>query len=121
MYNVHQDALHLPTTCDSKKFTDGNGRECTYVDVTASRNAEGRIHITLTNTSLKEDAEVTIDLNIDNKTQITGEILTSKDIHDYNKFESPETVKPVAFDAFKVKNGKLIVKMPAKSIIALAF
>ena len=121
MYNVHQDALHLPTTCDSKKFTDGNGRECTYVDVTASRNAEGRIHITLTNTSLKEDAEVTIDLNIDSKAKITGEILTSEDIHDYNKFDSPDTVKPEAFDDFKVKNGKLIVKMPAKSIIALAF
>ena len=84
------------------------------------RNAEGKVHITMTNTSLKENAEVTIDLGLDGKTAITGEILTSADIHDCNTFENPETVRPVAFDGYKIKNGKLIVKLPAKSIVALA-
>ena len=52
MYNVHQGAIFIPTTCDSEKFTDSNGRQCPYVDVTASRDSNGRLHITLTNTSL---------------------------------------------------------------------
>ena len=63
---------------------------------------------------------MTIDLGLDGKTAITGEILTSADIHDCNTFENPETVRPVAFDGYKIKNGKLIVKLPAKSIVALA-
>ena len=78
----------------------------------------------MTNTSLKEDAEVTIDLSaavLNGKAAITGEILTSADIHDCNTFDKPQTVKPAAFDGFKVKNGKLIVQLPAKSIVALAF
>ena len=107
MYNVHQDATYLPVTCDSEKFTDSNNRQCPYVDATASRNAEGQIHITLTNTSLDEGAEVTIDLGLDGKTAITGEILTSADIHDCNTFENPETVRPVAFNDFKIKSLRL--------------
>lgn len=119
MYNVHQDAMHLPLTCSSEKFTDGNGRQCPYVDATASRNEEGLVNITLTNTSLDENAEVEIDLGADRKLQITGEILTSGNIQDHNTFDKPETVVPAAFDAFKTKGGKLIVKMPAMSIVNL--
>lgn len=119
MYNVHQDAMYLPLTCDSEKFTDGNGRQCPYVDATASRNSDGVIHVTLTNTSLDEKAEIAIDLGTDKKFKVSGEILTSENMQDHNTFENPEKVKPAAFEGFKFKDGKLIVKMPAMSIVSL--
>jgi alpha-N-arabinofuranosidase len=120
MYNVHQDAMHLPAECDSPKFTDELDRECPVVDVTASRNAEGRIHITLTNTSLDQKAEVSVEIPVNAKSQISGEILTSKNARDYNGFDSPDTVRPVEFKDFKIKDGKLIVKMPKMSIISIS-
>lgn len=120
MYNVHQDALYLPSACDAEKFTDGNGRQCPYVDATASRNAEGAIHVTLTNVSLDEAATVTIDLAGKAKPRITGEILTAETIQAHNDFDRPDEVKPVEFKDFKVKDGKIFVKMPAKSIVGLS-
>ena len=119
MYNVHQEATYLPLTCSSKTFTDANGRECPIVDATASRNSEGAINVTLTNTDLESAAEITVSIAADGKPSVTGEILTATDVKDYNDFDHPETVKPVEFKDFKVKDGKITVKMPAKSIISL--
>ena len=120
MYNVHQDATYLPLTCSSRTFTDANGRECPVVDATASRNAEGIINVTLTNTDLENDAEITVAIAADGKPEVAGEILTSRNIGDYNSFENSEVVKPVQFKDFKVKDGKITVKMPAKSIVSLS-
>lgn len=119
MYNVHQDAVHLPLTCDSKSFTDANGRECPVVDATASRNEEGTVHVTLTNTDLENEAEIILKIASDSKPKVSGEILTSRNIQDYNDFDDKDKVRPVEFDDFKVKEGKVVVKMPARSIIAL--
>ena len=120
MYNVHQDAMHLPAECDTQKFTDELGRECPLVDVTASRNSQGQVNITLTNTSLDQKAEVSVDIPVDAKAKVSGEILTSRNAQDYNGFDRPDTVKPVEFKDYKIKDGKLIVKMPAMSIISLS-
>lgn len=120
MYNVHQDAVYLRSSCDAEKFTDGNGRQCPYVDATASRDAKGATHITLTNVSLDETATVTIDLTGNTQSDINGEILTADTIQAHNTFDRPDEVKPVEFKDFKVKNGKIIVNMPAKSIISLS-
>ena len=119
MYNVHQEATYLPLTCSSNTFTDANGRECPVVDATASRNAEGAIHVTLTNTDLANTAEVTVSLAAEGKPSVVAEILTSADVKDYNDFDSPEKVVPAGFKDFKVKDGKITVRMPAKSIISL--
>lgn len=120
MYNVHQDAMYLPTECDSPKFTDALDRECPYVDATASRDAEGMMNITLTNTSLDQKAEVSMALPFSRKAEVSAEVLTSKNAQDHNEFDRPDTVKPAEFDDFKIKDGKLIVKMPAMSIISLS-
>ncbi len=119
MYNVHQEATFLPLTCNSKTFTDANGRECPIVDATASRNAEGTVNVTLTNTDLDNAAEITVSIAADGKPLVTGEILTSKNVADYNDFDSPSKVTPVEFKDFKVKDGKITVRMPAKSIVSL--
>ena len=100
-------------------ITDANGRECPVVDATASRNAEGAVNVTLTNTDLENDAEIIVSIAADGKLSVTGEILTSKDITDHNDFDSPSKVSPVEFKDFKVKDGKITVKMPAKSIVNL--
>ena len=120
MYNVHQDAMYLPSVCDSPKFKDSHDRECPYVDVTASKNAEGILNITLTNTSLDQKAEVSIEIPSLGKAELSGEILTSKNVQDHNEFDRPDTVRPVGFDDFKIKDGKIIVKMPPMSIISLS-
>ena len=120
MYNVHQDALYLPTTSDAGTFTDGNARECPVVDVTASRSNNGTFNITLTNTDLENGAEVVMDIPGIIIKEADGELLTSVQIQDFNGFDEPEKVKPVKFESFKIKNGRITIKMPAKSIVSLS-
>ena len=118
MYNVHQDAVHQPLKIESDVYTAENGRSYPVVDATASRNSEGILNITLTNTSLHEAAEV--EIAMDGKVRISAEVLTSDDIHDYNGFDRPEVIKPVEFKDFKVKGDKIIVRLPAMSVVSLS-
>ena len=119
MYNVHQDAVHLDLECDAADASDNKGRPYPTVDATASRNADGIIHIALVNTSLDKDEEVTIGFDTMKKVKVSGEILTSDKIQDYNGFDTPDTVCPAAFKGFKVKDGRITVNLPAKSVVSL--
>lgn len=120
MYNVHQDAKYLPLECDAAKETDAKGRPFPTVDATASRSADGTVNIALVNTSLDKDEEVAIAFDEMKKFKVNGEILTSAKIQDYNGFDAPETVSPSEFKGYKVKDGKIIVNLPAKSVVTLA-
>lgn len=119
MYNVHQDAVYIPVEVPEIRATDGNGRPYPLLDATASKAADGALNITLTNTSLTEDAEMTICLDTAVKGKVHGEILTSADIQDHNDFDNPDIVRPMQFKDFKVRNGKLTVTLPSKSIVSL--
>ena len=67
------------------------------------------------------DKEQTIDFNFDgyNAKQVSGRILTSKNVADYNDFNHPNVIAPKAFNDAKLNKGVLTVKVPAKSIIVL--
>lgn len=133
MYGVHQEATYIPIELDCKIMNlEGERnqmreelidypvlRTLPMVSATASKNAEGKIHISLSNIDLENELEVTINLGDVKATKAVGEILTSAKIDDYNTFENPNLVKPAAFDEVKVKKGVLKVKLPAKSIVTL--
>ena len=126
MYNVHQDATFIPMElkCDSMSVRaemgkEGKTRMMPLVSATASVNAQGVVHISLANVDLKDKENVTIDLGGLKQKTVSGQILTAASVDALNSFEKPETVKPVDFKDFKISKGKLTVKMPAMSIIAL--
>ncbi len=125
MYNVHQDATHLPLElkCDTlgismKKNIRFNER-VPEISASASKDKNGLIHITLANVHLDKSNEVTINLPDVEAKNVTGRILTAQNITDYNTFENPNLVAPVAFTDVKWNKGVLKVKLPAKSIVVL--
>ena len=73
----------------------------------------------VTNVSL--DIDKTIDFQIDgyNAKSVSGRILTSKNVADFNDFQHPSLVVPVDFKGATLKKGVLTVKVPAKSIVVL--
>ena len=75
--------------------------------------------LAVTNVSLDKDQ--TIDFNIEGyqaKT-VSGRILTSKNVADYNDFSHPDVVSPKEYKDAKLKKGVVSVKVPAKSIVVL--
>jgi Alpha-L-arabinofuranosidase len=119
MYQPFQDATYLPLDikCDSMKVRDN--RTIPMVSASAAKTKDGNIVISLANVSLDKAQNIDVDIEDAGIKNISGEILTSKNIGDYNDFNNPDVVKPVPFKDVKVKRNSLKVKIPAKSIVVL--
>ena len=119
MYQPFQDATYLPldVKCDSMKVRDN--RTIPMVSASAAKTKDGNIVISLANVSLDKAQNIDVDIEDAGIKNISGEILTSKNIGDYNDFNNPNVVKPVPFKDVKVKRNTLKVKIPAKSIVVL--
>lgn len=119
MYNVHKEAKYIPGDIECTKLNVNNGEEILPVSFSASQDKNGVRHISLSN--LDYDKAHTISVSVEGmkvKTA-TGEIITAKDIHTYNDF-GKDNIHPLPFKDAKVKNGQIVVKLPAHSVVTLA-
>jgi len=119
MYKGFQDATYLPLdlTCDSMSVR--GDRKIPLVSTSAAKEKNRNIIISLANVSLKNSEDLTINLQGANVQKVTGRILTSKNITDFNDFDHPNVVEPTDFNNVKIKKGGLKLKVPAKSIVVL--
>jgi alpha-N-arabinofuranosidase len=118
MYKVHHDATLLPVDldCGDYQFDD---EKVPVIDVSASKDKSGKVHVTLCNLDPGNAAEVACKLIGIEAEKVSGRVLTANDMTAHNTFGSPETVKPAAFNDFSLSNDMLTVKLPAKSVVVL--
>jgi len=79
----------------------------------------GVTHISLVNIDANKEQEVNININGANYASVTGRILTSDKLQDYNSFENPNKIKPVIFNQAILSKNSLKLKMPPFSVIVL--
>ncbi len=121
MYKVHQGARMLPLFIQSDDVKDDRGRNFKQVNASASVDAQGVVHISLVNTSLTSDVELSCALNgLKKGAKASGQIIMSPKITDYNSFQEPNKVVMYDFKDFKVDAGGLTVNLPAKSVVTIA-
>lgn len=118
MYNVHQDAKLIPLTIKSKDYVLGK-EKLPAVSASASKDSTGLVHISLVNIDSKNTQDIAIDLQGGNFKTVSGRILASGKLQDYNSFEAPEKIKPAAFQGATLKGKSLSVKMPPFSVVVL--
>ncbi|MBW4359218.1 alpha-N-arabinofuranosidase [Flavobacterium taihuense] len=118
MYSVHQDAQQLPITIKSPLYAYKD-ETLPALSASASKDKKGLIHISLVNVDSKKENTVEIDLNELGIKSITGQAITSSKLQDFNSFDNPTKIQPVAFKGFDVKKGKLTVNIPPFSVIML--
>lgn len=118
MYNVHQDATMLPVEVQSNDYTFGN-EKLPAISVSASRDKNGAVHVSLVNIDPNKAQEVTINVTGVTASGVTGRILTSAKVQDYNTFENPGKIQPAAFSGASLKNNVLTVKLPPVSVVVL--
>ena len=136
MMQVHQGATMLPIHLASNKIqlpagtllapnTSGGvnswrpNRSIDAVSASASRDASGKVHITLVNCDLDSPQTVECDLGSFAAKRVSGKVLTSAKIQDHNTFEKPNTVTVKDFSGAKISGNKLSVQLPSKSVIQL--
>ncbi|GIO64773.1 alpha-L-arabinofuranosidase C-terminal domain-containing protein [Paenibacillus cineris] len=92
------------------------------VTVSASRDAEGKVHVSLVNIDHSGEAEISLGLRglAAESVQAFGTILTADRMNAHNTFEKPDAVAPKAFDGANVEGGRLSVKLPPMSVVTLA-
>jgi alpha-N-arabinofuranosidase len=118
MYNVHQNSLMLPLTITSNDYTFG-GKNIKAVSASASKDSAGAVHISLVNLDAHKEQELTIDLGSLTAQKVTGRILHSEKIQDYNSFENPAKIQPESFDGAKIQGSRLSLKLPPFSVVVL--
>jgi len=118
MYNVHQDATHLPLDLSSNNYIYGT-EKLPAISVSASKDKAGLTHISLVNIDSKNNQEITIDLRGGKYSSVTGRILNSPKLQDHNTFEQPDLVKPMPFKQATLSGTILKVTLPAHSVVVL--
>ncbi|HTI91882.1 MAG TPA: alpha-L-arabinofuranosidase C-terminal domain-containing protein [Puia sp.] len=118
MYNVHQNAVMLPVTVASNKYILGKDM-LDAVSVSASKDKNGLVHISLVNIDAHNQQEVTINLQGLSEKSVTGRILRSDKLQDHNTFDDPQKVHPSVFTGAVLNGSSLSVKMPPFSVVVL--
>ncbi|MBT2757366.1 alpha-N-arabinofuranosidase [Mesobacillus foraminis] len=121
MFKVHQDAklLAVDSLVNEYEYKD---EKLPQVSVSASKNDEGKVHISLCNIDHKNEAQLELDVRGLGVTaaNVSGRILTAGSMNAHNTFEEPENVKPVAFEQVSVNENKLSITLPPMSVVVLA-
>jgi len=118
MYKVHQDAKYLAIKLNSPDYEVG-GKSIPAVNVSASQDAAGKVHISLVNLDAGKSVNISTQLKDIRWTAVSGQILTSPDITDINTFNAPAKVQLKNFTGAKKEGDNLVVTIPAKSVITL--
>jgi alpha-N-arabinofuranosidase len=118
MYNVHQDAKLLPLTVKSKEYLFGT-EKLPAISASASVDKNGLTHITVVNIDAKTAQDVAVEFYGSKYQTVSGRILTSGKLQDFNSFEAPDKIKPAAFKGAQLKENNLTVKMPPFSVVVL--
>ena len=88
--------------------------------MSASRDQAGVTHISLVNIDATKQQEISIDIRGSKYNSVSGRILTSKKLQDYNSFENPGKIQPTTFNDAKLTGNSLQVKLPPASVVVLA-
>jgi alpha-N-arabinofuranosidase len=118
LYKVHQGAVNLPLKMKSEQY-EMNGKTIPALSATASVDSTGLIHISLVNVNPTKDISVSCSLKGVAAKGVSGQILTSMKMQDYNTFEHPGNVVLTKFDRFRLTGDEILIDLPAKSIITL--
>ena len=119
MYNVHQDAIMIPLELKNIFYKEGND-SLPAISVSASRNQQGLMHISLVNIDPEKTNKVHIQMEGPGLKLDNGRILQSASIQDFNNSQEPEKVTPRPFTGVVIKGNEWLITLPAASVVVLA-
>jgi len=119
MYTPFQDATSLPATIENNPVYKVDKFEMPKLSATAARGKDGKLYIGLVNSHATQATELTLQVGSAAPKAVKGKLLTAGAMDSQNELGKPAQVVPVAFEAQAV-DGKLTLKLPAKSVIVVA-
>jgi alpha-N-arabinofuranosidase len=119
MYVPFQDAASVPVKLENNPQYTFGAVGIPAVSASAARGKDGKLYLALVNTNPGEAAEVAVDIAGAKASSASGTLLTAAAMDAHNTFAAPSVVTPAPFEA-AANGGKLVLKLPAKSIVVVA-
>ena len=118
MYKVHQDAELLRTTVVSENSS--KSKNSAGVSVSASKDANGNIHLTICNSDLEKQVEIDVDLRGEyGIKELSGRVLSDDRMNAHNTFDKPEDIKPKALGNLRRTESGFKATILPKSVNAI--
>ncbi len=89
------------------------------VSGSASVDADGKLHITLSNANPHKDIPVRAFVRGMKASAVQGRVLQGGAMNAHNTFEKPNEVKPAAFSGATISGDELEIQVPKMSVVAL--
>ena len=118
MYTVHHDAVKLPVEAQSALYVVGKDT-LKAVSVSASRDRDGLIHVSLVNIDPGGTQPVAINLSGAVFSSVAGRILASARMQDHNTFDAPTRVAPKEWNGARLDGQVLRAELPPCSVVVL--
>ena len=121
MYKVHQDAEFIPAEYEVNPIEWTSKGNVPSLSVSASRK-DGVMHVSIVNPSKDAEHKVLLDWDAFKSTgnvKITGTLLNTADVHDFNDFGVAPKVAPREFKDMKKTSEGVEINMPKASVIVL--
>ena len=115
---MHQGATMIPIDLSAPEYKSGEASVAS-LSVSASRDAEGRVHVSVVNLDPNQSAEITATFSGGPIKTVTGELLTASAMNAMNTFDRPNTLAPAPFKTYKLAGTQLDLSVPAKSVVVL--
>ena len=117
LYKPFQDATSLPTEVATPHYVVG-GPELDQLSASACKSAgdAGAVHVALCNLHHADPLDVDVDLPGAPAKRAAGRVVTGDAINAHNTFDDPEHVKPRPLDGVKVRDGRVTLSLPPRSV-----
>lgn len=118
MYKYHQDAELVDSSIEIESIGADDEWRVPNLNESVSVDADGVIHVTVTNLSLEDSSDVNTFI-VDRKiSSVRGQIVTG-DMHDMNTFENPDCVRVEEFKGVQITENGVGFTIPACSVLHL--
>jgi len=118
MYKVHQNAALIPIAFESPEYVY-QGQKIPAITASASKNRKGVVHITFTNADPHQEIALNIEIRGIQLNGPKGSVLTAKELQVHNTFDTPDRIKPVAFNGASLSKNQLTVTLPPASVVMI--
>lgn len=118
MFNVHQDAELVDTVLENEDYSF-EGMTIPKLSVSASKDAEGILHITVANLSHRASSRLSCELRGYKAASVSARILTAEELNAHNTFENPAAVEPKEYNGLSLRGSRLTGTIPARSVMVI--
>jgi alpha-N-arabinofuranosidase len=118
LYKPFQDATSLPVEVTGPVYAKG-AWSMPAVSASAARDAAGVVHVALANLDPNRPIALSAQLPGLAVRSVRGRVLTAARMDTVNTFDQPGAVVPQPFTGAALEEGRLSVRLPAKSVVVL--